>query len=150
MTLMTDNSNRQQEIAHILAGAIGSGFAFAVLFMMHNYSYGDPVFDFSDLQIMGLISSIIAGAGAVYYRKRDQLQLSWTFFKIEIVLFTSSIFITGVKIIESKRAVVKYNHYEGTSAVVVGVVYIVAAIWLTWLLMIKVDQLRKKKGSDCN
>jgi len=148
--MTTDNLNKQEDAVHILAGAIGSGLAFASLLMMHNYSWGYSVFDFSDLQIMGLISSVIAGAGVVYYKKRDQLQLSWTFFKIDIVLFTSSIFITGVKIIESKKAVVKYIHYEGTSAVVVGVVYIVAAIWLTWLLVIKVDQLRNKKSGNCN
>ena len=145
---MADNSYKPEDIAHILAGAFGSGFAFAILFMMHNYSWGYSVFDFSDLQSMGLISSIIAGAGAVYYKKHNQLQLSWTFFKIDIVLFTSSIFITGTKIIQSKKAVVKHISYYGTSAVVVGVVYIVSAILLTWLLVIKIDKLIRLKDSD--
>ena len=135
--MTSDRSNNQDSIAQLLVGAIGFGMLFAVLFMLYNYSWGESVLNFSNLQIAGIVSSMILGAGITYYNHRNESGKSLNFLKSEIILMAVSIFIVGTKMIYFKVSEVKHFYYYGTPAIVVGSIYIITAVSIVWFFVVK-------------
>ena len=129
---------------HLLGGAFKSGIIFVVLFMIHNRSWGNSLFDFSYLQFLGIASSIILGSGFAHYKHTNEPKMSYTFLKIIFVLLSASILIAGAKFIYFDKSItitVSAARFGGDVALVhdvivpglfVGFLYIVSAIWTIW------------------